>query len=69
MLPISEKGKNITIIFIECHNVLFKENYFFFNFFIRGQLFCAGIRKIDEQIVKEMRSKPYLPTDLLAPDS
>lgn len=41
MLPISQKGKNITILFIGCHNILLYENCFF----IRGQLLCVGIRK------------------------
>lgn len=34
MLPISQKGKDITILFIGCHNVLLHENCFF----IKGQL-------------------------------
>lgn len=60
MLPISQKGKNTTIFFIDCHNVLFKENYFF----IRGQSLCVGIRKMDKQTKKEIRGKPYALTDL-----
>lgn len=41
MLPISQKGKNITILFTDYNNVLLYENCFF----IRGQLLCVEIRK------------------------
>lgn len=55
MLPISQKGKNTTIFFIDCHNVVFKENYFF----IRRQSFFVGTRKMEKQTEKEIRGKPY----------
>lgn len=56
MLPISQKGKNTTIFFVDCHNVLFKENYFF----IRGQSFCVGIRKMDKRRKKLEASHTHL---------